>query len=134
MSNPLEPGPGGGEDTRRDAVRDMLARRYHGAIPVTAEMVDAVLRGLDEQRTDTTPRTSAAGEAIDGTTRAKIAGERIAGATGQGSEQMGSSSNIPALRRRAPDRHPAEAGQDHKLTGRPARSRQASRREHEAGR
>ena len=30
----------------REAIRQMLAKRYHGAIPVTEEMIDAIMEGL----------------------------------------------------------------------------------------
>jgi hypothetical protein len=30
-------------DTNREAIRQMLARRYHGAVDITDEMIDAVL-------------------------------------------------------------------------------------------
>jgi hypothetical protein len=32
----------------RDIIRQFLNERYHGAIPVTDEMIDAVLEGLKE--------------------------------------------------------------------------------------
>jgi NADP-dependent 3-hydroxy acid dehydrogenase YdfG len=38
------------EAARREAIRKMLDERYHGVIPVTDEMIDAVLDGLDEER------------------------------------------------------------------------------------
>lgn len=38
-----EPAP----DQRRKVIRETLARRYRGAVPVTDEMIDAVLTGLD---------------------------------------------------------------------------------------
>lgn len=33
-------------DDRRETIRQFLDRRYHGVIPVTDEMIDAVLDGL----------------------------------------------------------------------------------------
>ena len=30
----------------REAIRQMLAKRYHGAIPISEEMIDAVMAGL----------------------------------------------------------------------------------------
>ena len=36
-------------DPRYEAVRDMLHNRYNGVIPVTDEMVKAVLDALDEE-------------------------------------------------------------------------------------
>lgn len=37
------------QDSRYEAVRGMLHKRYNGVIPVTDEMVQAVLDALDEE-------------------------------------------------------------------------------------
>jgi hypothetical protein len=40
------------ENQDRQAIRDMLTKRYNGVIPVTDEMIDAVLTGLADQPSD----------------------------------------------------------------------------------
>jgi vacuolar-type H+-ATPase subunit F/Vma7 len=37
------------EAQKRQAIRDMLTKRYYGVIPVTDEMIDMVLDGLREE-------------------------------------------------------------------------------------
>jgi hypothetical protein len=51
MTSPLATGQATSAtgDPRREQLRAFLERRYNGVIPVTDEMVQAVLDGLDEE-------------------------------------------------------------------------------------